>query len=52
MNVLFGMPGIFETGGFQGQVLLDGEPVKITSPQDAMRMGISRFVTEVLLGRV
>ena len=26
MNVLFGMPVIHTTGGFEGQVLLEGEP--------------------------
>lgn len=51
MNVLFGMPGIHETGGFQGQVLLDGEPVKILSPQDAMRRGIGMVHQEFMLLR-
>ncbi len=49
MNVLFGMPGIHETGGFQGQVLLDGEPVSIASPQDAMRKGIGMVHQEFML---
>ena len=49
MNVLFGMPGIHDTGGFQGQVLLDGEPVKILSPQDAMRRGIGMVHQEFML---
>lgn len=49
MNVLFGMPGIHETGGFQGQVLLDGEPVNIASPQDAMRKGIGMVHQEFML---
>ena len=49
MNVLFGMPGIHETGGFQGQVLLDGEPVNIASPQDAMQKGIGMVHQEFML---
>lgn len=40
MNVLFGMPVIHTTGGFEGQVLLEGEPANVTSPHDAMVKGI------------
>ena len=40
MNVLFGMPVIYSTGGFEGEVLVEGEPVHIQSPFDAMRYGI------------
>jgi len=36
MNILFGMPVIHSTGGFKGEVLLNGEPVRILSPMDAM----------------
>ena len=32
MNVLFGMPVIHSTGGFEGKVLLDGEETHIHSP--------------------
>ena len=40
MNILFGMPVIHSTGGFKGQVVMDGANVKITSPMDAMSKGI------------
>ncbi len=49
MNVLFGMPVIQETGGFEGDVLLDGESVKITSPHDAMTKGIGMVHQEFML---
>lgn len=40
MNTLFGMPVIHSTGGFEGEIFLNGEKVSILSPQDAMAMGI------------
>ena len=40
MNILFGMPVIHGTGGFEGEVYLNGEKVNITSPLDAMHKGI------------
>ncbi|MBQ0133757.1 MAG: sugar ABC transporter ATP-binding protein, partial [Clostridiales bacterium] len=49
MNVLFGMPVIHSTGGFQGQVRLDGEDVKILSPMDAMTKGIGMVHQEFML---
>ena len=49
MNVLFGMPVIHSTGGFQGQVLLNGEPVRILSPMDAMDKGIGMVHQEFML---
>ena len=49
MNVLFGMPVIHTTGGFDGQVLLDGEAVHITSPSDAMTKGIGMVHQEFML---
>jgi len=49
MNVLFGMPVIHSTGGFDGQVLIDGEPVKIMSPFDAMAHGIGMVHQEFML---
>ena len=45
MNVLFGMPVIHTTGGFEGQVLLEGEPANVTSPHDAMVKGIGVAVS-------
>ena len=49
MNVLFGMPVIHATGGFQGQVLMDGKSVKIASPMDAMEKGIGMVHQEFML---
>ncbi len=49
MNILFGMPVIFETGGFDGEILVEGKPVKITSPQKAMSMGIGMVHQEFML---
>ena len=49
MNILFGMPVIHTTGGFEGSVSLDGEPVKIMSPFDAMKYGIGMVHQEFML---
>ena len=49
MNVLFGMPVIHATGGFKGDVVVDGENVKIMSPMDAMDKGIGMVHQEFML---
>ena len=49
MNVLFGMPVIHSTGGFKGEVIVDGEKVKIMSPMDAMTKGIGMVHQEFML---
>ncbi len=49
MNLLFGMPVIHETGGYQGQVVLDGRNVRFTAPQDAMAAGIGMVHQEFML---
>ena len=49
MNVLFGMPVIHSTGGFQGSVSIDGEPVQIMSPMNAMEKGIGMVHQEFML---
>ena len=49
MNVLFGMPVIHTTGGFKGDVIVDGENVKIMSPMDAMAKGIGMVHQEFML---
>jgi len=49
MNILFGMPVIFNTGGFEGQIYLDGEPVTIESPHAAMDHGIGMVHQEFML---
>lgn len=49
MNVLFGMPVIHETGGFGGEIYLDGEKTTIASPHDAMTKGIGMVHQEFML---
>ena len=49
MNILFGMPVIHSTGGFEGEVCLDGEKVNIASPLDAMHKGIGMVHQEFML---
>ncbi len=49
MNVLFGMPVIHSTGGFEGEVFLNGEQVSIASPMDAMDRGIGMVHQEFML---
>ena len=49
MNVLFGMPVIHSTGGFEGTVSLNGEKAEILSPMDAMAKGIGMVHQEFML---
>ena len=49
MNTLFGMPVIHSTGGFEGEVLLNGQKVDISSPLDAMKKGIGMVHQEFML---
>ena len=49
MNVLFGMPVIHATGGFDGEVLIDGQSTHIASPHDAMLKGIGMVHQEFML---
>ena len=49
MNILFGMPVIHSTGGFEGSIVLNGEKVEITSPFDAMALGIGMVHQEFML---
>ncbi|MDO5377697.1 MAG: sugar ABC transporter ATP-binding protein [Clostridia bacterium] len=49
MNVLFGMPVIHATGGFGGEVLIDGQKTMIASPHDAMLKGIGMVHQEFML---
>ncbi|MCL2368481.1 MAG: sugar ABC transporter ATP-binding protein [Oscillospiraceae bacterium] len=49
MNILFGMPVIHSTGGFEGSLVLDGQPVEIKSPFDAMALGIGMVHQEFML---
>ncbi|MEA4883401.1 MAG: sugar ABC transporter ATP-binding protein [Clostridia bacterium] len=49
MNILFGMQVIFDTGGFDGQVAIDGQGVDINSPRKAMELGIGMVHQEFML---
>ena len=49
MNVLFGMPVIRDTGGFEGDVRIMDESVHIQSPHDAMMKGIGMVHQEFML---
>ena len=49
MNVLFGMPVIHSTGGFEGEVRFGGEAVNIASPMNAMERGIGMVHQEFML---
>lgn len=49
MNILFGMPVIHSTGGFQGEIRVNGEETHILSPQDAMARGIGMVHQEFML---
>jgi len=49
MNILFGMPVIHSTGGFEGTVEFASEKVQIESPQQAMEIGIGMVHQEFML---
>ncbi len=49
MNILFGMPVIHSTGGYEGSVEIEGEKVEIKSPFEAMKMGIGMVHQEFML---
>ncbi|MCA9755486.1 MAG: sugar ABC transporter ATP-binding protein [Candidatus Eisenbacteria bacterium] len=49
MNILFGMPVIHETGGFEGTIELGGTPVVPATPSDAMAHGVGMVHQEFML---
>lgn len=49
MKILFGMDVIRETGGYEGDVLIDGEKCSSTSPFDALKAGIGMVHQEFSL---
>ncbi len=49
MKILFGMDVIHETGGYGGQVFIDGEEVHFQTPFDALAMGIGMVHQEFSL---
>lgn len=49
MNILFGMPVIHSTGGFEGEMTLDGEVYLPKTPMEAMNLGIGMVHQEFML---
>jgi simple sugar transport system ATP-binding protein len=49
MNVLFGMPVIHSTGGYTGEVYINGEITHMKSPLEAMAIGIGMVHQEFML---
>lgn len=49
MKILFGMDVIRETGGYEGDILIDGEKVEFNTPFDALAAGIGMVHQEFSL---
>lgn len=49
MNIIFGMPVIHNTGGYKGEILIDGSPIEIKTPNDAIKFGIGMVHQEFML---
>ena len=49
MNILFGMSVIKDTGGYGGEMLIEGEAVHFSSPHDALKAGIGMVHQEFSL---
>lgn len=49
MNILFGMPVIHSTGGFEGKIFFNGKEFNPKSPNDAMNIGIGMVHQEFML---
>ncbi len=49
MKILFGMDVIRETGGYGGEILIDGKPVRFNTPFDALNAGIGMVHQEFSL---
>ncbi|MDR1965379.1 MAG: sugar ABC transporter ATP-binding protein [Synergistaceae bacterium] len=49
MNILFGMPVISGTGGFEGKIFFDGREARFSSPFDAIDAGIGMVHQEFSL---
>ena len=47
-NILFGMPVIHATGGFEGEIFWNGEKVHIDTPQKAIELGIGMVHQEFM----
>ncbi|MBR0151489.1 MAG: sugar ABC transporter ATP-binding protein [Synergistaceae bacterium] len=49
LNILFGMPVISSTGGYEGSMQVDGRNVRFTSPNQALAQGIGMVHQEFSL---
>ena len=49
MKILFGMDVIRETGGYEGEILLNGKPVSFSTPFEALEAGIGMVHQEFSL---
>ena len=49
LNILFGMPVIASTGGYEGKLQVDGKNVRFTSPNQALAHGIGMVHQEFSL---
>ncbi len=49
MNILFGMTVIHSTGGFEGEIILEGKSINIKSPVEALELGIGMVHQEFML---
>ncbi len=49
MNILFGMPVISQTGGYEGDIIIDGKKVNFSTPFDAIDAGIGMVHQEFSL---
>lgn len=49
MNILFGMPVIHSTGGYEGSIEIDGQDMRIKSPHEAMEYGVGMVHQEFML---
>lgn len=49
MNILFGMPVIHTTGGYEGEILIDGKVCTPKTPKESMDLGIGMVHQEFML---
>ncbi|WP_330386516.1 sugar ABC transporter ATP-binding protein [Natronincola ferrireducens] len=49
MNILFGMPVIHSTGGYEGDIIIDGKVVNPATPKESMELGIGMVHQEFML---
>lgn len=49
MKILFGMPVIQETGGYEGNIYFEGQKINFSDPKDALKAGIGMVHQEFSL---